>query len=60
MSDITIEITGNKQYAVQCYEPTLMLYKDVKDVSFSASNIVLKRFPLSSQKEMVFLLKPIK
>ncbi|GHT85421.1 hypothetical protein FACS18947_4170 [Bacteroidia bacterium] len=60
MSDITIESNGNKKYAVQCYEPTLMLYKDVKDVSFSSSGIVLKRFPLSSQKEMVFLLKPVK
>ncbi|MDR1527369.1 MAG: glycoside hydrolase, partial [Dysgonamonadaceae bacterium] len=60
MPDVRIESGDGKKYAVQCYEPTLMLYKDIKEVAFDPKNIIIRRFGLGSQKDMVFMLKPIK
>ena len=60
MPDVRIESDGHTKYTVQCYEPTLMLYKDIKDVVFDPKNMIIRHFALGSQKEMVLLLTPIK
>ncbi|MDR0864220.1 MAG: glycoside hydrolase, partial [Candidatus Symbiothrix sp.] len=59
VSDLTIETKENKSYNVQSYEPTFRLYKDVRKVAFTSTQIVLEDFSLGAQKEMVLLLKPV-
>jgi O-glycosyl hydrolase len=56
--DIIINDETNSTYNVQCYEPTLMMYRNVDDVTYSPNKIILHRFGLGSRKEMVFVLKP--
>ena len=60
LSDLTISSEGNVKYNVQSFEPTSMVYRDVTNVSSSNSKIVLNKIRLGSQKEIIYILSPMK
>lgn len=59
-TDLTINKQGGGKYNIQCFEPTLRLYKDVKGANVSSSGITVKNVSIGSQKEMLYILTPEK
>jgi hypothetical protein len=59
VTDVLIVISGNNKYNVRSFDPTMMVYKDIKKVSDSSSAVKLREITLGSEKETVFVLTPI-
>jgi hypothetical protein len=60
ISDVVISSEGNAKYNAQSFEPTSMVYREVTNISSSDSNIVLNKIRLGSQKEIIYILSPMK
>lgn len=58
ITDVTIEGAGSNKYTVKSFDPTMMVYREIKKVGQNPSAVTLKETILGAEKEIVYILTP--
>lgn len=59
ITDVVIPVSGNRKYQIQAVDPTMLVTRNVQDVSYVSSSVNLKEITLGAEKEVVYILTPI-
>lgn len=59
ITDIIVPVSGNRKYKAQAIDPTMLVTKSIRDVSYASSTVNLKGMTLGAEKEVVYILTPI-
>lgn len=59
ITDVTIPVSGEHKYKVQAIDPTMLVTKDILNINYTSSSVILQEMTLGAEKEVVYILTPL-